>query len=174
MEAFQGQWLEDARGGGCTVALVPFDHGSRQFDPAGLSAALDAEHLWRPDLLFINSPAGTANRSGVFEQVIGLTKPRFVMLHDAFRDAEIIYAALDTGRYQLLSHFPSLRGMALLGPVGRNPTKRRLRGEVGEHRRAPPQLLCGAASRASSGPGFTQFFPPEDRSQKHRPFDLAS
>ena len=129
VEAFQGQWLEDARSGGCSVALVPFDHGRRRFDPAGLSAALDAEHLWRPDLLFIDSPAGTANRSGVFEQVTGLTKPRFVMLHDAFRDAEIVYAALDTGRYQLLSHFPSLRGMALLGPVGRNPTKRRLRGE---------------------------------------------
>ena len=117
VEATSGPWLDDALAHGCEVALVPFDPQSRRFDDGTLQAAIEGHKLQAPDLLFVDSPNGTANRQGAFTQFLELIQPRFIIFHDALRDAQIVYGALRAGRYQFVDCLSSLRGLVMLGRV---------------------------------------------------------
>jgi hypothetical protein len=114
IESESGEWLDRARSYGCECQLVRFDDAAGQFDEAQLALALpDANR--RVDLLFIDSPVGTFRRAKVLSQLTAKVRPRFVALHDARRDAENIFCDLTRLDFRVLSYFPSVRGMLLLG-----------------------------------------------------------
>ncbi|MCB1498077.1 MAG: hypothetical protein KDJ86_19995 [Bauldia sp.] len=114
IEALDGPWLEDARSKGCDVALVPFDSAERRFDGALLEEAVRSRRLTMPDLLFVDSPNGTANRQGALGQLLELTVPRYLLFHDAIRDAEMVYGVLQSHDYRIVDQLASFRGLVLL------------------------------------------------------------
>ena len=83
IEAHEGPWLDAARSRGCDVQHVPFNAESRRFDDIRLLHLISERNLYAPDLLFIDSPIGTANRESVLRQMEQLVRPRFIAFHDA-------------------------------------------------------------------------------------------
>lgn len=113
IEPEPGPWFDRASRDGCPCAVVPFDRATLMFEPAPLDRALSA--VTRDvDLLFIDSPGGTANRSRILYQFLDRVRARYVLFHDAHRDAANLFQyALDLD-LRVVGHQPSTRGFVLL------------------------------------------------------------
>jgi hypothetical protein len=64
-------------------------------------------------LVFVDSPVGTPRRRWVLTQLLGHVKTRFVLIHDALRDAANVYADEQAHGLRLLQVLDSPRGMLL-------------------------------------------------------------
>ncbi|WP_262296293.1 hypothetical protein [Microvirga sesbaniae] len=117
IEAYQGPWLDAAIAKGCDVEHIPFDATTKRFNQARLEKAIRDRNLELPDLLFIDSPIGTANRDGVLRQIEDLVKPRYIAFHDARRDSTMIYEAMLRLGYRLDAYLPTHRGFVVLAAV---------------------------------------------------------
>jgi hypothetical protein len=106
-----GPWVQRATEGAATVKLVGFDQATAEFDRGELETALRGQTC---DLLFVDSPVGTRNRSEVLEIFYPLLKPRYVLVHDAHRDVQNVYRWMQTFGLNVLEYFPSWRGIILL------------------------------------------------------------
>lgn len=113
LEAHEGPWVDRARAAGAESVVVPFDAEARWFDPSRLASVLEGRSA--VDLLFIDSPIGSANRARMVEQLLETVGARLVLVHDAHRDVRNILD--DTTRFglHLLEYFASQRGLVLLG-----------------------------------------------------------
>jgi hypothetical protein len=119
LEGWDGPWLEYARSSGADARLVPFSSESG-FDEAtiiqGVNILASAGGKW---MVFIDSPQGTANRAMVVEQVIShVQNADFYVVHDSIRDSSIVYRLSSALGLQVIEHFPSLRGLTILGKRG--------------------------------------------------------
>ncbi|MGE5570152.1 MAG: TylF/MycF/NovP-related O-methyltransferase [Rhodospirillales bacterium] len=108
----RGPWLEQARAAGCRAVHVPFLWDRFEFDPEALASALK-DTPDKIDLLLIDSPIATANRSRVLEQVLQMRAPRLVLFHDAHRDPQSVYRHQVDHKLRLADYLPSRRGMLL-------------------------------------------------------------
>ncbi len=113
LEYQQGSWLERATQLGCVCLLVPFDNKERCFVDSQLEDQLTAHRLSDIDLLFIDSPVGTQNRQKTVSQLLRYLNPRFVLYHDALRDAVNIFQDQTRHGWKLIHFFASPRGLAL-------------------------------------------------------------
>jgi hypothetical protein len=113
LEYQRGPWSERAARLGCTCLLTPFDHTRRRFVDAELQEELKKHRLSDIDLLFIDSPVGTRNRENLVTQLLAYLRPRFVLYHDALRDAVNIYRDQTRYGWKLIHFFESPRGLAL-------------------------------------------------------------
>ena len=114
IEAHEGPWLDAARSRGCDVQHVPFNAESRRFDDIRLLHLISERNLYAPDLLFIDSPIGTANRESVLRQMEQIVRPRFIAFHDARRDSDMIYQAMLRMNFRMDSYLSTHRGFILL------------------------------------------------------------
>ena len=112
LEPNQGPWLERAQAAGCRAIHVPFLWDAYEFAPEALQSALSGMPQ-QIDLVFIDSPTGTKNRSRVLNQLLQSVRPRFVLFHDAHRDSSNLYAYQLQNDLRLVDYFPSHRGMVL-------------------------------------------------------------
>ncbi len=119
LETNEGPWVERARAGGAACAVIPFDPRTG-FHVAALSDALGLLNEASPDLLFIDAPPGTAARRVVLDQLLSHTRPRLVLMHDAHRDAAVVFAAAARWGFTPIEYLASHRGMVLLAA----PTER--------------------------------------------------
>jgi len=111
IESQEGPWVERAIQAGATVKLVSFDPVSSELDPDNLASALQGQPC---DLLFVDSPVGTRNRSKVLDSFLRHLEPRFILIHDAHRDAQNVYRWMRIFELKVLEHLPSWRGLVLL------------------------------------------------------------
>lgn len=113
LEAHDGPWIERARNAGADARLVPFDPGTRQFEAVALDAALAD----RPpvDLLFVDSPIGSANRARMCEQLLERVGARFLLVHDVHRDVRNVLDDLTRFGLHVVEYYASGRGLLLLG-----------------------------------------------------------
>ena len=118
VESQEGPWLDRARAHGCTALHVPYDEERAEFAEDELCSKLQEIGLHNVDLLFIDSPVGTSRRRNLLSQFMNLVTPRYVMYHDAVRDAENIY--LDQNKFSLrpVRFLDSVRGLILLENPG--------------------------------------------------------
>jgi len=127
LEASRGPWLAQARAAGCRAVHVPFLWDRFEFDPEALASALK-DTPEKIDLLFIDSPLATANRSRVLAQVLQMLAPRLVLFHDAHREPQSVYRHQVNHKLRLVDYLPFSRGMVLfatgaetVNPVPRPP-----------------------------------------------------
>lgn len=106
-----GPWVQRATDGGATVKLVGFDQATAEFDRGQLEAVLRGQTC---DLVFVDSPVGTKNRSKVLDIFYPLLKPRYVLIHDAHRDVQNVYRWMQAFGLKVLEYFPSWRGIIML------------------------------------------------------------
>jgi hypothetical protein len=114
LEYQQGPWVQRAAQHGSTCILLPFDHQQRRFVDSQLCDRMTALSLSDIDLLFVDSPVGTQNRRNVVSQLLTYLKPRFILYHDAFRDAVNIFRDQAVYGWKLVHFFDTPRGLALL------------------------------------------------------------
>ena len=117
LEAAQGPWLERAQAAGCRAIHVPFFDDRHEYDPEALEGAL-RDIPKEIDLIFIDSPVGTRNRSRVLTQLLHMLRPRFVLFHDAHRDSENLYRYQLEHELRVVDYLPSRRGMVLFSLGG--------------------------------------------------------
>lgn len=115
VESQPGHWLDRARAHDCTVLEVPFDDVRAEFEEESLRSQLQAVGLKKVDLLFIDSPVGTARRRKLLSQFMGILPMRYVLYHDAIRDAPNIFRDQQVFGLRLVAFMNSVRGLALLG-----------------------------------------------------------
>jgi hypothetical protein len=125
IEMLEGSWMERAIAKGCRCELVAFDNETRSFDDSVLRKVV-AEYApsGEFDLLFVDSPAGTYARGQVLQQISQTTKPKYVLIRDALRDARIVFECQQQLRMEFAAFLPSRRGLVLLG--SRSPETARL------------------------------------------------
>ena len=111
LEYRTGPWLRRAHEHGCNVVEVRFDSTTSMFDPLHVAALLKGFDA--VDLVFIDSPIGTQNRSRVVECLLGHVSVKYVLYHDARRDA--VNLVRDQQRFclRLIQFVESERGLAL-------------------------------------------------------------
>ncbi len=114
VESQPGPWLERARSRGCIVLEIPFDDSRAEFDDDGLRAGIAASGWKQADLLFIDSPVGTGRRANLLRQFSRLLQFRYVLYHDAIRDARNIFRDQQALGLEPVSFFASPRGLMLL------------------------------------------------------------
>jgi hypothetical protein len=114
LETQPGPWLERAVAEGCRCALVGFDRETAQFDSEALRAELEPFAARACDLVLIDSPVGTYARSRVMDQVVSAVQPKYVLMHDALRDARNVFNCQQRFGMTLAAFLPSERGFALL------------------------------------------------------------
>jgi len=107
----QGPWVERAAEAGARVKLVHFDVHSAEFDRGQLESALRGQSS---DLLFVDSPVGSRNRSNILESFCRYLEPRFILIHDAYRDARNVYRWMRTFDLKVLEYLSSWRGLLFL------------------------------------------------------------
>lgn len=111
LEPTSGPWVERALEAGADVRLVPFEPGAG-FEPAALRSALaEAGDI---DLLFVDSPVGTAARVAVLDQILERSAPAHILMHDARRDAVALLGAIPQGKYRVSMTVPTHRAFVLL------------------------------------------------------------
>lgn len=113
LEAHEGPWVDRARAAGAEAVVVPFDAEARWFDPAAVAVALAGHET--ADLLFVDSPIGSANRARMVEQLLEAVGARLVLVHDAHRDVRNILDDCTRFGLHLVEYFASQRGFVLLG-----------------------------------------------------------
>lgn len=113
-----GPWLDRARAEGCTVLAVPYDETLNSFADNLLRFQIKSTGLDRVDLLFIDSPVGTARRRGMLSQFIQILPIRYVLYHDAIRDSANIFRDQNTFGLRLVKFVDSGRGLVLLENTG--------------------------------------------------------
>ena len=113
LEYQQGPWADRAAEHGCRLAFVPFDRRLRRFAEPELRKTLSDHSVSAVDLLFVDSPPGTRNRQNVLSQLLALVKPRYVLYHDAVRDAANIFRDQVRHGLKLIDFFDSPRGLVL-------------------------------------------------------------
>jgi hypothetical protein len=111
IEYQEGPWVKRALEGGAQVKIVSFDQQLAEFNADELQSALRGQ---RCELLFIDSPIGTRNRSKVLEKFCIYLHPHLVLIHDAHRDAPNIYNWMRRFDLRILEYLPSRRGLLLL------------------------------------------------------------
>jgi hypothetical protein len=114
IEPQEGPWLDRALASGGACALVNFDQETLEFDDEPLSAALAGAVPLGFDLLFVDSPAGTRQRSRIVDQFLRLASPPMILFHDAFRDVENVYECAASHGFQPIEFCRSVRGLVLL------------------------------------------------------------
>ena len=119
VESQPGPWLDRACAHGCNVLAVPFNASEGRFAEDELRSGLQRLHLTGADLLFIDSPVGTASRRCLLSQFMEILPFRYVAYHDAYRDAVNIFR--DQSAFQLRPVFftNSARGLIVfeVGPA---------------------------------------------------------
>ena len=118
VESTPGPWLDRAQAHGCTVLEVPFDTERGEFAPEELRAKLEEVGLQEVDLLFIDSPVGTASRRKLLTQFANILPIRYVLYHDAIRDAANIFQDQQTFELRPVAFVNSARGLALFENPG--------------------------------------------------------
>ena len=113
LESAPGSWSERAAREGCRVMAVPFDDQTNQFHEPTLASQLAQEQLREVDLIFIDSPVGTLRRAGVLSQLTRLLKTRYVLYHDALRDAANVFADQQRFGLRMVRWFETPRGLVL-------------------------------------------------------------
>ena len=113
LEYQQGPWADRAAASGAACVFVPFDHARRRFSEPELRDRLAGQELTDVDLLFIDSPIGTQDRQDVLSQLLAWVKPRFVLYHDALRDATNLFRDQARHGLRLIDFLDSPRGLAL-------------------------------------------------------------
>lgn len=111
LEPTSGPWVERALEAGADVRLVPFEPGEG-FDADTLRSVL--AQAGDIDLLFVDSPVGTASRVAVLGQILDRTTPAHILMHDARRDAVALLGAVPQGKYRVTATVPTHRGFVLL------------------------------------------------------------
>lgn len=115
IESQEGPWLKRAREQGCRCRLIPFDPNGALFDRETLLQAVsEFAPSGKINLLLVDSPSGTQARSRIVEQVLPLAKPRYVLVHDALRDAGNVFECMQRFGMRLAAFLPSDRGAILL------------------------------------------------------------
>lgn len=115
IESREGPWLTRAREYGCRCSLVEFSAETLSFDEGALKAAVSRfAPTGEVDLLFIDSPSGTEARAQVVKRLTGLVRPRYILLHDALRDARVVFDAQRAFGMSLAEFLRSPRGLVLL------------------------------------------------------------
>ncbi|MCP3177578.1 hypothetical protein MJO47_10740 [Desulfuromonas sp. KJ2020] len=119
LEGWDGPWLEYARSRGADARLVPFS-GETGFDETAIIEGYNILcSIAGKRMIFIDSPQGTANRARVVEQIVSHAQNAdFYVVHDSIRDSSIVYRLSSALRLQVIEHFPSLRGLTILGKDG--------------------------------------------------------
>jgi uncharacterized protein YcfL len=115
LEANPGPWLDRARHHGAACAFVPFEADHLRFEPSALDAALT--DIGPVDLLFIDSPIGTANRSRLVAQLHERLGSPMVLVHDAHRDVTNLLGYMASANLRVCEYLESRRGMVLLAPI---------------------------------------------------------
>src|SRR5207244_7139992 len=105
IESQRGPWLARAEEHGCAARVVRFDASTNMFDEVELRDAL-AGFMTTPDLVFIDAPPGRAARSRVLHQLLLHVTPRYVLFHDAHRDAANLFAYQQSLGLRLACYFP--------------------------------------------------------------------
>lgn len=112
IEAFKDSWSDYALKQDCDVRFVPFDQSSG-FDIDQYKNIV--KEFKRLDLVFLDSPTGTANRLKAAKQIVELIPhAKFYVIHDSIRDAEVVYYLLNKLGLKLVKHFGSFRGLTFL------------------------------------------------------------
>ena len=114
VESQPGPWLERARARGCAVLEVPFSEAEGRFADEQLRAGIRAQGLSKVDLLFIDSPVGTIGRQQLLSQFMSILSIRYVLYHDALRDAVNIFLDQQNFRLRPVTFMSSGRGLILL------------------------------------------------------------
>ncbi len=114
VESQPGPWLERARARGCTVLEVPFDDLRGEFSEETLAPKIRELEWDQADLLFIDSPVGTARRANLLRQFSKLLAFRFVLYHDAIRDSGNIFRDQHEFGLRPARFLNSVRGLILL------------------------------------------------------------
>ena len=115
VEAFSGVWLNNALSEGCNAVQIDFDFPKIRFDDEKLLNAIGKSFFDRKvDLIFIDSPIGTHNRSEVLNQIAEHIDFKFALFHDVFRDSINIYSYQKKHGLVLKEFHQSIRGMVLL------------------------------------------------------------
>jgi O-methyltransferase len=117
IEPSPGLWLERAKQEGCQCSLTHFDLETRLFDQAELETVIQRLPSREVDLLFVDSPGGGSNRSLIPDQLLELIQVRYLLFHDAHRDAANLFRHAVERGLELCDYCPSYRGMVLF----RNP-----------------------------------------------------
>jgi hypothetical protein len=113
VEANEGPWLERALSHGCRAMHVPFDEHALRFEDERLTQALTDAGVSEVDLIFVDSPVGTTRRRNVLRQLAARVRARWVLYHDALRDAVNIYADQQAIGLRLVQWFDTSRGLVL-------------------------------------------------------------
>ncbi|MGA3098418.1 MAG: hypothetical protein ABSF25_18345 [Bryobacteraceae bacterium] len=113
LEYQRGPWADRAAASGATCVFVPFDQARQRFSEPELRDRLAEQELSDVDLVFIDSPIGTRNRQEVLSQLLRCVKPRFVLYHDALRDAGNLFRDQTRHGLRLIHFLDSLGGLAL-------------------------------------------------------------
>ena len=118
VESTPGPWLDRARAHDCLVLEVPFDEEQCVFAADQLRAKLQDVGLQKVDLLFIDSPVGTASRRNLLTEFAEILPIRYVLYHDAIRDAANIFQDQQTFGLRPVTFVNSVRGLALFENLG--------------------------------------------------------
>jgi hypothetical protein len=93
---------------------VPFCEAEGRFADEQLRAGIRAQGLSKVDLLFIDSPVGTVGRQQLLSQFMSILSIRYVLYHDALRDAVNIFLDQQKFRLRPVTFMSSVRGLMLL------------------------------------------------------------
>lgn len=123
LEGWSGPWLDFALQNGADARLTPF-HPKTGFRESIVKSCLDEISLVNgKKLIFIDSPPGTGNRLTIADQMIKLNGASdFYAVHDSIRDAAVVYKLSAAFGMKIIDHFPSLRGLTILGNIDHLPT----------------------------------------------------
>ncbi len=146
IECTPGPWSRRAMARGCHVIHVPFDADTRSFSTIELQTQLGMPV--GVDLLFVDSPIGTANRSRILSQMLGFARIRYVIYHDVRRDLSNIFRDQKAFGLRLLRFVDSVRGLALF-EIG-NEAPRMARPSGSRLRKRALAILCAGCEMSGS------------------------
>jgi hypothetical protein len=151
LEGWDGPWLAFARSQGCDARPVPFDPSKGGFEDQTVREACQAISCRDARrLVFIDSPPDTGSRLLVARQVARLCGRRgFIGVHDAYRDAEMVFLLHEALQLRVAARCASLRGLVILGrkgvcvPAARERDERRFDPAVAAKARFEAETLRG-------------------------------